>query len=350
MVRYELLEIAKRQPNFSYINATLKKRLCPRKPNGEPVESKLANDCYILYLASNGEFSEDLKTVLSVRSHNSSSRKYSIIDDEPQSEFFVNNLGLKDTVVRVERDLNSLRGDYTQEIEYLNNVVSTLSKENKQLVEINTKHSERFRNFQNQITSIRHVCDASARVFAELRSQTKKQQSDRASNSESLEQLKQTVSELKSELSGYSDELHQLQSEVKKFKQDLSSLSNDFKELRNTVKADSVRINQISDSRVLGVQSFKAKTDLLSDRVKEINDSMELTQQNCASFTCSITDLLKRLNKTEKDINRLDKSRKSYADFLTLGNHQVSETCENNSQPPISPNSNAASNQKHKVK
>jgi hypothetical protein len=43
---------------------TLKKRLCPRKPNGESIENKVGNDCYVLYLATLGDFCEDLKITL----------------------------------------------------------------------------------------------------------------------------------------------------------------------------------------------------------------------------------------------------------------------------------------------
>ena len=53
-IRYTLLDFVKRQPNFPFVNATLKKRLCPRKPSGESTEDKLGNDCYVLYLATLG--------------------------------------------------------------------------------------------------------------------------------------------------------------------------------------------------------------------------------------------------------------------------------------------------------
>lgn len=61
-ISYTLLDFAKRQPNFPF--ATLKKRLCPRKPNDESIENKVGNDCYVLYLATLGDFCEDLKITL----------------------------------------------------------------------------------------------------------------------------------------------------------------------------------------------------------------------------------------------------------------------------------------------
>ncbi|CAC5425440.1 unnamed protein product [Mytilus coruscus] len=85
-IRYALLEIAKCQHNFPYLNATLKKRLCPRKPNGESVENKLGSYCYALYLASLGEYTEDLRLTLNTRSHTQSARKMSTADENNQTQ------------------------------------------------------------------------------------------------------------------------------------------------------------------------------------------------------------------------------------------------------------------------
>ena len=65
IISYTLLDFVKRQPNFPF--ATLKKRLCHRKPNGESIENKVGNDCYVLYLAKIGDFCEDLKDNVKIR-------------------------------------------------------------------------------------------------------------------------------------------------------------------------------------------------------------------------------------------------------------------------------------------
>jgi hypothetical protein len=82
-IRYTtLLDFAKRQPNFPFVNATLKKRLCPRKPSGKSIENKLGNDCYVLYLATLGEFCENLKITLSVRYTPQTNRKISNVEEK----------------------------------------------------------------------------------------------------------------------------------------------------------------------------------------------------------------------------------------------------------------------------
>lgn len=328
-IRYELFDIAKRRSDFPYTYASLKKRLIPRKASGESVESKLGNDCYLLCLATSGEFHDDIKTVLNIRSHCMSSRKQSVFDDENTSDFFVANLSLKDSLVRMERDLNSLKGDHKQEIDYLTKTVTILTKENKQLLDINTKNQDRFRNFQNQLTSIRNTSEESTRLLSEFKSTSDERLTKCSSNTENINNMKEYASNLEKKIDDGLKELLKVKGDVGKVKKDVAIISKDFKELQITAKSESVRINQLSDTRVLGVQSLKAKTDLLNDKLKEINDSISTTQENSASFSRSITDIRKRLSKTEKDIGSLDKSRKSYADILKAESSISPEKCDN---------------------
>ena len=141
--------------------------------------------------------------------------------------------------------------------------------------------------------------------------------------------MKEYASSLEKKINDGLKELVQVKSDVGKVKTDVAIISKDFKELQNTVKSESVRINQISDIRVLGVQSLKTKTDLLNDKLKEINDSISTTQENSTSFSRSMTDIRKRLSKTEKEIGSLDKSRKSYADVLKAESSRSREKCDN---------------------
>jgi hypothetical protein len=133
-IRYTLPDFAKGQPNFPFVNSTLKKRLCPRKPNGESIENKLGNDCYVLHLATFGDFCEDLKITLNVRSTLQTNRKISNVEENNLiATSFSLTLSVKESLVRIERELISLKGDYTQETEYLNKTISDLSRENKKL-------------------------------------------------------------------------------------------------------------------------------------------------------------------------------------------------------------------------
>ncbi|CAG2192505.1 MYH1s [Mytilus edulis] len=259
-IRYELLNIAKRQQCFPYRNANLKKRLGPRKPSGEPIEN---------------------------------------------------------TVIRLEREVNSLKGDHIQEIEYLNNTVSKLTKENKQLLDITSKNQERFKNFQNQITALRNTCENSNHQLSEFKIRFTQQNSQCDSHNAVISKLEKASSDLDKKLSTSAKDWDQLKHESGKLKNDTAILSKNYKGLQNDVKIESSRINQISDTRFLGVQSIKAKTDLLNDKVKEINDTLASTQEKSASFSQSITDIRKRLSKAEKEVNCLDKTSKSYANILT---------------------------------
>ncbi|VDI32382.1 Hypothetical predicted protein [Mytilus galloprovincialis] len=132
-----------------------------------------------------------------------------------------------------------------------------------------------------------------------------------------MNKLEKASSDLDKKLSSSAKDWDQLKHESGKLKKDTAILSKNYKGLQNDVKIESSRINQISDTRFLGVQSIKAKTDLLNDKVKEINDTLASTQEKSASFSQSITDIRKRLSKAEKEVNCLDKTSKSYANILT---------------------------------
>jgi hypothetical protein len=47
--------------DFPFPSAVLKKRIHPKTKTGEPLINKLGRDCFLLHLASKGEYSDDLK-------------------------------------------------------------------------------------------------------------------------------------------------------------------------------------------------------------------------------------------------------------------------------------------------
>ena len=65
-VRLQYFLTAKMSSNFPYPQAVLKKRVQPKTKKGETLLSKLCRDCYVLRLASKGEFSDDLKETLNI--------------------------------------------------------------------------------------------------------------------------------------------------------------------------------------------------------------------------------------------------------------------------------------------
>ncbi|XP_063435496.1 putative leucine-rich repeat-containing protein DDB_G0290503 [Mytilus trossulus] len=132
----------------------------------------------------------------------------------------------------------------------------------------------------------------------------------------------------RNKLDEYENSIQQLTTDVNKIKNDFKTVKLDVNELRSSVKSESYRINQLSDTRAQGVVSLKTKTNIMSDKLKEFDDELKKVNIDCCSHTRSISDLRKRIINTEKDVKVLDKSTKSYADFLKSKSKQVTASAE----------------------
>ena len=317
-IRYTLLDLAKRQPKFPFVNATLKKRLCPRKQNGESIENKLGNDCYVLYLATIGEFCEDLKITLSVRSTPQTNRKISNIEENNLiATSFSQNLSVKESLVRIERELNSLKGDYTLETEYLNKTISDLSRENKKL---NEKQNERMKNLQIQLSSLR---ESNSKLNVEVNSLKAFRQEAEAKSKKDKREVEKSLNEIK-------DLKHNLiicettKTEVNKLKSDIKMLNTSVSDLSKSLNIESIRINQLNDSRVQGVVSLKAKTNIINDKVKDFDNELNTMKNNVNTYSKAISDLRSRITHTEKELKAMDKTKCSYASALKTNQEHCS--------------------------
>lgn len=137
---------------------------------------------------------------------------------------------------------------------------------------------------------MRNTCENSDHKLSEFKIQFTERYSQCTSHNEVISKLERALSDLDKKLSSSAKDWDKLKYESGKLKNDIAILSKNYKGLQNDVKIESPRINHISDTRFLGVQSPKAKTDLLYDKVKEINDSLASTEEKSASFSQSITD------------------------------------------------------------
>ncbi|CAG2253604.1 unnamed protein product [Mytilus edulis] len=246
-------------------------------------------------------------------------------NNQTHSSEFSQNLCLKETLVRIEREINTLKGDYTQEIEYLNKTVSVLVRENKQLVNANQKNNDRLRNFQNQISSLRENNENLAKTVNNMSVVTHEAEMTCKSNKLAIEKSSGTF---RNKLDEYENSIQQLTTDVNKIKNDFKTVKLDVNELRSSVKSESCRINQLSDTRAQGVVSLKTKTNIMSDKLKEFDDELKKVNIDCCSHAKSISDLRKRIINTEKDVKVLDKSTKSYADILKSKSEQVIASAE----------------------
>ena len=77
-LRQQYFTIAKQRPDFPYPSAVLKKRVQPKTKGGESLMKKLCRDCFTLRMATKGDFLEDLKEALNVKS----TRNSSLVDSD----------------------------------------------------------------------------------------------------------------------------------------------------------------------------------------------------------------------------------------------------------------------------
>ncbi|CAG2228273.1 unnamed protein product [Mytilus edulis] len=277
-VRHELFDVVKRQQNFPYPNAILKKRLCPRKLTGDSVESKLGNDCYALYLASVGEFGDDLKNALSVKSSSSSNRTLSCTDEISGSQNDATvNLAVKDTLVRLENDMILLKSEYARDSEMFNRSIEELKKENKQLKDRDFKYSDRFKNLQNQINVIKTCTETFQTDMKTIKVQLQ----------QNCEQNSKTNSDLKSLVSQFLESVKTV----------------------TEMKSDIAKIHEHITKHTVNMKS-------IDKTLKDLDAQVELACQTYSSLSVSVSDVRKRLVNAEKELKTVNKNQKTYSEIV----------------------------------
>ena len=343
-IRHELFDVVKRQPNFPFPNAILKKSLCQRKANGDSIENKLGNDCYALYLASTGEFGDDLKNALSVKAANASSnRAISCADEFSWSQS--DQTQMKDTLIRQEHDLISLKSDYVRDTSVLNKSIDKLKKENKVLRECNSKCSDRLLNLQNQLNLIRTkvdtTTDCNKRTETELTSLRKKVKE----NSEQISKATTQLSSMCLQFSDTSELASATKTEIVKIRDNMMKLTSDFKTIDKAIKEESNRINRMSYTQAIGVSSLNSKTDIINSKIKDLDESVERISDTYNSLCTAVSDIRKRLANTEKDLKFANKNYKTYSDIVRTSKEANGDTNNSLKNNACGENSNGPSHQ-----
>ena len=220
---------------------------------------------------------------------------------------------VKESLVRIERELKSLKGDYIQETEYIHKTISDLSRVNKKL---NEKQSERMKNLQIQFFSLR---ESNSKLNVEVNSLKAFRQAAEAISKKDKREVEKSLNEikdLKHKITTFETTKTEIITEVNKLKSDIKTLNTNVSDLRNSLNVESIRINQLNDSRVQGVVSLKAKTNIINDKVKDFDYELNTMKNNVNTYSKAIRDLRSRITNTEKELKTMDKTKSSYASAL----------------------------------
>jgi predicted nucleic acid-binding Zn-ribbon protein len=72
----------------------------------------------------------------------------------------------------------------------------------------------------------------------------------------------------------------------------------------------------LNDSRVQGLVSLKAKTNIINDKVKDFDCELNTMKNNVNTYSKAISDLRSRISNTEKELKTMDKTKSAYASAL----------------------------------
>ena len=93
-------------------------------------------------------------------------------------------------------------------------------------------------------------------------------------------------------------------------------MNTNVSDLRKSLNVESIRINQLNDSRVQGLVSLKAKTNIINDKVKDFDCELNTMKNNVNTYSKVISDLRSRISNTEKELKTMDKTKSAYASAL----------------------------------
>lgn len=339
-VRSELLCQALKKDDFPFRNASLKKRLEPRSQNGDSLQVKLSRDCFELGMAVCGEYTDELKDVLSIPRQ----RLNTVLNGENVTNVQTDagNSYLKDTLVRIEREINTLKGEHIQDCDSFNKRIAALEIENKTLRESNSKCMERLKNVQTQLNSVKQKQESQDKCNSNLSSSiVTLQTSSKTINSHikehtgSLTSLRNDIqsiskdsSDLQLEVENGTKESKQLKLGLEKVKTDISSLNRSTKDITASLKSEASRISNISDERHLGISNLRSKLNLANDKIKELEENINASKSDTSKFTSSISEMSKKVVSLERETRLISKTTASYAEVLKQNSSQNDNSSE----------------------
>ena len=72
-------------------------------------------------------------------------------------------------------------------------------------------------------------------------------------------------------------------------------MNTNVSDLRKSLNVESIRINQLNNSRVQGLVSLKAKTNIINDKVKDFDCELNTMKNNVNTYSKAISDLRSRI-------------------------------------------------------
>ena len=324
-LRDELFSLAKTYPRFP--GGELVKRLRPRTSTSDPLETKLARDCYTIFMFLEGSSPESLSDVLTTRSHTLSQPSQS--QPTPKPSVNSNNLQMTitcDEIADIKAQLQSLKQQVTSQSETIADLKSKLNKaqghENKinlmkqEITTLNSKVS----NLQSAAGAAKQRQEQTSKDSEELKKQVKT--AVNLSNN-----LNQTVNQVQLEFQSHEKSYKQYQTETSN---KLKSLRSDTTNISHTVNDNKRAIDKLKEPSDSKTTSLSAQvklirqdtTSIITDH-RQIEERLEKQAENIAVIQTSLTNMNSTLSQTKTQANTLQR------DYNTAKRH-IGELMEAN--------------------
>ncbi len=325
-LRTQILDWCKQCESFPYPDSVLKRRNL-RKSRLE----KLAKDCFVLYRAYIGDVCDEL---------------FDVLNNQPRRNTQVNSVSdyittgalqsLNETIARMERDISTLKGEYTQDVECLHNKVNQLMKSNSQL-EIDLAATRV--DVTNSKEAMNKLRTNTLKAIEHLRTENKTNQNDNTKCNGIIEHVKVQLCDVQRDLKALKESelstLEQRSLKTEKLCNRLESRHSDLRSLTNCLKSKvddgCLDITKISDDRHLGIASMKSKVTLLKQKLASMDDEVKIVDGTCKSTNSAVGELKRKINTIERELKKKSKNI-SYAD---AAKRTTTMTSQQQQEPPL---------------
>ncbi|XP_067687133.1 uncharacterized protein [Haliotis asinina] len=227
-----------------------------------------------------------------------------------------NNGGpIKEIMAKFERDLADLRGELIQEIDYLNQKITQLQCDNKQL----TRDRD---GVNNELKKTNEYMEKLKQSTVKAVERMRKENNDRVTEVEACKsQLQSTHTDmlsLRKELDRYAKLQNEIVTEASKLKESIEELNSSNKRMDKRVtdlrkhvsdanmklEEKSLEITRFSDDRSLGITNLKSKVSLLTNGVNSLESDIAEVDKSCKSIEHAMVDLRKKVVTLEKQLKQ----------------------------------------------
>ena len=275
---------------------------------GEPLNHKLALDCYQLCMFILGGPVEDMLSLISNHSSNKLA-DHSVLftlTSTPSSVPIVNeadNLrgdalaGLKTELLLIKSELEEQRSEHDVEIHKLKNQVNSLKTFETKCDTLEAKLNTLEKNHSKLYEFTNKKLKDLAEVNKELCKSLKTAQ-------ESVDSLNKSINSTNAEIRA---DLIIVETDILTRKREIESLSMKVKQLTNDSKTTHLnladinrQITSLKEPNDDALCSLKGEFKILRQAIKQLNDDSEQIKSSCSSMNSSITNLRSRLSASEQ--------------------------------------------------